>query len=143
MSVNPTTWLYIRNGGKVAALDVFVKVHGIFQVRGADGGVGHDFGLVLEGVADVAILIALGSHGSVVNLVFIVEVGIPLSAVMPPGNASCHQHVRDAVLFSGGNGERSVRDVVIGVSVRAVTEVAGVVVVEQVVVAWIALRIHF
>src|ERR1700716_2006694 len=101
------------------------------------------FGLVLEGVADVAVLIALGSHGSIVNLVFIVEVGIPLSAVVLPGNAGCHQHVGDAVLFSGGNGKRSVRDVVIGVGVGAIAEVARIVVVEQVVVAWIALRIHF
>src|ERR1700736_2910386 len=117
MSVNPAAGLHIRNRWEVAALDVFVEVLGVLQVRGADGGVGHDFGLVLEGVADIAVLIALGSHGSVVNLVFIVEVGIPLSAVMLPGNAGCHQHVGDAVLFGGGNGEGSVRDVVIGVSV--------------------------
>ena len=108
MSVNPAAGLHIRNRGKVAALDVFVEVFGVLQVRGADGGVGHNLGLILEGVADVAVLVALGSHGSVVNLVFIVEVGILLSAVMLPGNAGCHQHVRDAVLFGGGNGKRSV-----------------------------------
>src|ERR1700736_3761207 len=117
MSVNPAAGLHIRNRGKVAALDVFVQVFGVLQVCVADGGVGHDFGLVLEGVADVAVLVALGSHGSVVNLVFIVEVGIPLSAVMLPGNAGCHQHVGDAVLFGGGNGGGAVRDVQHRVSV--------------------------
>src|ERR1700688_4416775 len=117
MSVNPAAGLHVRNCGKVAALEVFVEVLGVLQVRGADGGVGHNFGLVLERVADVAVLIALGADGAVIELVFIAQVGVPLVAVILPGDAGFHQHVGDAVLFSGRNGERSVVDVVVGVGV--------------------------
>src|ERR1700730_1070809 len=111
-------------------------------MRVADGGVGHDLGLILKGVADVAVLIAFGPYGSVVNLIFISEVGIPLSAVMLPRNAVFHQHVCDAALFCRGNGERSVGDVEIAVFVSTIAEVARIVVVEKVVVARIALGVY-
>src|ERR1700688_814042 len=117
MSVNPAAGLHVGNCGKVAALEVLVQVFGVLQVCGADGGVGHDFGFVLEGVANVAVLIAFGADGSVVELILIGQVRVPLVAVILPGDVSCHQHVRDGVLFSGRNGERSVVDVVIGVGV--------------------------
>src|ERR1700693_1947043 len=143
MSVNPAAGLHVRNRGEVAALEVFVEVFGVLQVRGAHRSVGHDFGFVLEGVADVAILIALGADGAVVDLVFIAEIRIPLVAVILPGNAVFHQRVRDAVLFGWGNGKRSIGNIVIGVGVGAVAEVAGIVIVEQVVVTWIALGVNF
>src|ERR1700724_383211 len=111
-------------------------------MRVADGGVGHDLGLILKGVADVAVLIALGPYGSVVDLVFIFQVGIPLVAVMLPRNAVFHQNVCDAALFCRGNGERSVGNVVIGVSVSAIAEVARIVVVKKVVMARIALGVY-
>src|ERR1700722_1874322 len=143
MSVNPAAGLNVRNCRKVAALEVFVEVFGVLQVCGADGGVGHDIGFVLKWIADVAVLIALGADGAVVDLVFIAEVGVPLIAVILPRNTGGHQHVGDGVLLGGRNGERRVGDVVIGVGVGAVAEVAGIVVVEQIVVARIALGIYF
>src|ERR1700719_669361 len=143
MSVNPAAGLHVGNRGKIAAFEVFVEIFGVLQVGGANGGVGHDFGLILERVADVAVLIALGADGAVIELVFIGQVGIPLVAVILPGNTGGHQHVRDGVLLGRRNGERSVGDVVVGVSVGAVAEVAGIVVVEQIVVAGIALGIYF
>jgi hypothetical protein len=47
------------------------------------------------------------------------------------------------VLFGRRNGEGRIRNIVVGVGVGAIAKVAGIVIVEQVVVAWIALGVNF
>ena len=100
--------------------------------------VGHDRGLVLERVADVAVLVAIRANRSVVELVLVGEILVPLVAVILPGNVVIDQHIGDVPLARRGNREWSVVDVVVGVGVRAVAEIARVVVIQQVVMARIA-----
>src|SRR5580704_3621783 len=174
MAVHEPARLDERDGGNVAGCDVIVELAGVLEVRAADGGVGHDGRVVLERVADVAVLVRVGdrsaetigrAHGAVVDLIFIFgdvagflhrwrcaerlgratvpSVVVPLIAVILPRNALRDQFVTDA----GNRGGRDREDGVGGVGVQervfAATEVARVVVVQQVVVAGLAARIHW
>ena len=56
-----------------AVLDVCIEIRRVLDVRGADGGIGHDRRVVLEGVADVAVFIGLLADRAVVQLIRIVE----------------------------------------------------------------------
>src|SRR5580765_1678061 len=141
MAVYPAAGFHIGNCGQRAVGDVFVEIDRVFQVLGADGGVGHDLRLVLERIADVAVLIAGRADRTVVQLVFVAEVGVPLVAVVFPGDARFKEHVGDAALVDRRNGERGVEDVVVGIGVGAIAKVARVVIIEQIVVAGIAVGI--
>ena len=104
-------------------------------------GVRHDRGVVLERIADVAVLVGVRADGPVVELVGVGDVVVPLIAVVLPGDVVREQVVADAGGRGGRNGEHRVVRVRVGVGVVAVAEVAGVVVVEQVVVARFAVRV--
>src|SRR5580700_5237847 len=80
MAVHEPARLDERDGGNVAGCDVIVELAGVLEVRAADGGVGHDGGVVLERVADVAVLVRIGdgsaetirrTYCTVVDLIFV------------------------------------------------------------------------
>src|SRR6267378_43111 len=142
MAVNPTAWLNERNGGQGAILDVGVKIKRVHDVGGANGIVGHNLCLVLKRVADVAVLVALCANGSIVELVLVAKIRVPLIVVGLPGNVVFQKNVGDAVLTRWRNCERGVVDEVVRVSVGAIAKVAGIVVVQEIVVARIAIGVH-
>src|SRR5438445_2679053 len=143
MTVHPAAGLDVGDRGQIAAGDIAVKIGGVNDVGGANGVVGHNLRLIVERVADVAIRVAVRADGAVVELVFVGEVLIPLIAVIFPGDVLFKEHVGDAALVRPGNRKRSVIHKVIGVSVRAITEIAGIVVVQQVVVAFLAVWVDW
>src|SRR5580693_4073137 len=174
MAVHEPARLDERDGRNVAGCDVSVEFAAVLEVRAADGGVGHDGRVVLERVADVAVLVRVGdgsaetigrAHRAVVDLIFIfgdvagflhrwrcaerlgraavASVVVPLIAVVLPRNALRDEFVTDAGNRGGRNREDGVGGVGIQERVFAATEVAGVVVVQQVVVAGLAARIHW
>src|SRR5579863_1214572 len=174
MAVHETARLDERDGGNVAGFDVIVEVAGVLQVRATDSGVGHDGGVVLERVADVAVFVRVGdgsaetigrAHRAVVDLIFVfrdiarflhrwgcaerlggvavASVVVPLIAVVLPGNALRDEFVTDAGNGGRRNREHGVGGVGVQEGVFAAAEVAGVVVVQQVVVTGFAVRIHW
>src|SRR5271167_368679 len=99
----------------------------------------------MEAVADVAVLVTVGSHGAIVELVGIPRIAVqprilvPLIVIPLPGNVVRQQNVSNAVLRGSGNRERSVIRIMIRIRIGSVAEVSGVVIVQQVVVSWIAI----
>src|SRR6266550_3649838 len=104
-----------------------------------NGIVGHDLCLVLKRIADVAILVALGANGSIVELVLVAKICVPLIVVGLPGNVVFQKNVGDAVLTRWRNREWSVVDVVVRVGVGAIAKIARIVVVQEIVVTRIAI----
>ncbi len=143
MTVHPAAGLDVGDRGQIAAGDVTVKIGGINDVGGANGIVGHDLRLIVKRVADVAILVAVRADGAVVELVFVAEVLIPLIVVGLPRDVVFKHYVSDAALVRPRNRKRSVIHKVIGVSVRAIAEIARIVVVQQVVVAFLAVWVDW
>src|ERR1700731_2947714 len=143
MTIHPAAGLDVGNRGQIAAGDIAVKFGGVNDVGGANGVVGHDLRLIVERVADVAILGAVWADGAVVELVFVGEVLIPLIAIVFPGDVLFKELVGDAALVRPGNRKWSVVHKVIGVGVRAITEIARIVVVQQVVVAFLTVRVDW
>ena len=113
---------------------------GVRDVRRADRVVGHDLLLILEWVTNIAVLIALRADFAVVELILIAKIEVPLVVVAVPGDIVLEQYICDAPLGSARNREWRVVGVRIGIGVASVAEVTGVVIVQQVVVAWIAVR---
>src|SRR5712664_3203655 len=140
MTVHPAAGLDVGDRGQIAAGDVTVKIVGVNDMGGAKGIVGHDLRLILKRVADVAILVAVRADGAVVELVFVGEVLIPLIVVGLPRDVVFKQYVSDAALARGWNGERRVVNKAVGVSVGTVAKISGIVVVQQIVVAFLAVR---
>jgi hypothetical protein len=101
----------------------------------------HDRRVVLERIADVAVLVGGRSGRAPVQLVRVVDVVIPLVAIILPGDVACVQAVADAPGRNRRDRERRVARVAVEIGAIAVTEIAGVVVVEQIVVAGFAIRI--
>src|SRR5204863_6205355 len=93
----------------------------------------HDLRLVLKAIADVAVLVAERAYSAIVLLVFVIQVGIPLVVVAFPGDVVFQQHVANAALRSGGNRERRVVRVGVGIGIGAIPEISRVVVIEQIV----------
>src|ERR1700685_2397421 len=123
MAIGRPAGLDDGNGRQVPGCYILVKVLGVLEVRRALGGVGHDFGFVVEGVADVAV--------GVERAAGIGDVCIPAVAVVFPGNVFRRQCVANAL--DGGSGERKrIRG---RKRRRTVAVEAGVVVVEDVVVS--------
>ena len=60
MAVHEAAGLDEGNGGKIAVGDVRVEVQCVLDVGVADRGVRHDGRVVLERVADVAVLVGVG-----------------------------------------------------------------------------------
>src|SRR6202034_2363820 len=127
-------------GRQLAVRNVRVKVGGVLDMSGADSRIGHDRGVVLEGVADVAVLVGVLADRTIVQLVRIVHIVVPLVAVVLPGNIVLDHVVADAGHRRRRNGEDRVVGIGIGVGVLAVAEVAGVVVIQQIVAALLAMR---
>src|SRR5712664_509273 len=140
MTVHPAAGLDVGDRGQIAAGDVTVKIVGVNDMGGAKGIVGHDLRLILKRVADVAILVAVRADGAVVELVLVGEELIPLIAVVFPRDVLFEEHVGDAALARGWNGERRVVNKAVGVSVGTVAKISGIVVVQQIVVAFLAVR---
>src|SRR6266566_7750997 len=143
MTVHPAAGLDVGDRGQIAAGDITVEIGGVNDVGRANGIVGHDLRLIMERVADVAILVALRADRAVVELVFVGEVLIPLIVVGFPRDVVFKQYVSDAALVRPRNRKRSVIHKVIGVSVRTIAEIARIVVVQQVVVAFLAVRLDW
>src|SRR6266481_2421165 len=143
MTVHPAAGLDVGNRGQIAAGDITVKISGVNDVGSANGVVGDDLRLIMERVADVAILVAVRADGAVVELVFVGEVPIPLIAIVFPGDVLFKEHVGDAALVRPGNRKRSVIHKVIGVGVSAIAKISRVVVVQQVIVAFLAVWVDW
>ena len=117
--------------GQVTGIDIFVEFGGVRDVR-LTGRLGtHELGLILEGVADVAILIEAVRLGRIGN------VQIPVFAEVLEGDVVSDQIVTDALLAGGRDSEGRVLR-----GKSAIAVVAGVVVVDQVVVSLDAVRIY-
>src|SRR6185437_9140028 len=112
-------------------------------MRGADRGIAHDRGRVLKEIADVAVLIARWADSTVVELVFVIEISVPLVAIVLPRNVLFEKRVADVAHGRRRNRERCVVNEGVGGSVCAIAEVTGIVIVQQVVVAGFAIRIDF
>src|SRR5467141_32992 len=143
MTVHPAAGLDVRDRGQIAAGDVIVKIGGVNNVGGANGIVGHDLRLIMERVADVAILVAVRADGAVVELVLVGEVLIPLIIVGLPRDVVFKHYVSDAALVRGWNGERCVVNKAVGVGIGTVAKIPGIVVVQQVVVAFLAVWVDW
>src|SRR5271163_381090 len=117
MAVDEAAGLDERNSGKLAVGDVGIQVCSVLDVRLANRFVGHDGSVVLERVADVAVLVRVGNGlaqevgraGSpVVDLVFILgnisgftwrassRVVVPLISVILPRNVLGEKFVANA-----------------------------------------------
>src|SRR5277367_5854680 len=107
-------------------------------MRVANRRVGHDRGVVLEGVADVAVFVGVFSDGPVVQLIRVVNVVVPLVAVVLPRNLRLEQSVADAGDGRRRDGEDRVVGVGVGVGVVAISEVSRVVIVQEIVVVFLA-----
>jgi hypothetical protein len=105
--------------------------------------IGHDLGLVLESIADIAVLVAQGTDLSIIKLILIAQIAVPLIVVALPGNVVFQQDVPDAPLRGWGDRERGVVGVCVGVSVASVSEIARVVIVQEVVVTGIAIWVDW
>ena len=141
MPVDESARLDEGHRGQRALGNIVVQVRGVLDMRLADVRIGHDRGVVLERVADVAVLVALLTDRPVVELVRIGHVVVPLVPVVLPRNMRRQEAVADAGRGGGWNGEHGVVRIGVGVGVAAVAEVARVIVVQQVVVPWLAARI--
>ena len=140
MAIHPAAGFHERDRWQSSVGNVAVKVEGVLDVRGAHRVVGHDLRLVLDAIADVAVLITIRANDAVVQLIFVGQIPVPLIVVGFPGNMVFEQHVGDAALIGGRNCEWRVVWICVRVGVAAVTKVAGVVVVQQVVVGRLAIR---
>src|SRR5271156_1483580 len=147
MAVNEPAGFDERNGRERAVRDVGVKVGRILDVRLADCGVGHDRSIVLERVANVAVLVRSGdglaqrisrAYCAVVDLIWVSDVVVPLIAVVLPRDVGLDQRIADAGYWRRWNREDGVEFAGIGIGVVAVAEIAGVVVVQQIVTAYLA-----
>src|SRR6516164_2314185 len=145
MTVYPAARLHEGDRGQCSVGDIFVKIRGVLKVSVTNFVVGHDLGLILETVADIAILIAVGANGAVVELVLVARIPVaagvlvPLVAVGFPGHATFQQNVADAALLGWRDCERSVMGIAIGVGVAAVAKKAWIIDVEKIVVPGIAI----
>src|SRR5215472_1572431 len=126
MPVNPSARLYKGNGRQVAAGDRGVQIGRVLIMVVAQGFVGHEARLVLESVADIAVLVAVRPHGAVVQLVGIARetispgVLIPLVAVGNKRYVAFEQNVPDAPLQRSRNRKRRVARVAVGGRVASV-----------------------
>src|ERR1700693_3534454 len=102
---------------------------------GANIGVGHDRGVVLERIANVAVLIRVLADGVVVELIGVGQIVVPLVAIVFPRNGVRDQAVTDTRERRRRDGKHCVVGVGVGESILAIPKVSGVVVVEKVVVA--------
>src|SRR5215469_14225731 len=139
MTVHPAARLHEGDRRQSSIGDIVVKIRGVLKVRVTNLLVGHDLSLILETVANVAVLIAGGANGAVVELVLVAEILVPLVAIGFPGHAIFQQNVADAALPGWRDCERSVVGITIGVGVAAVAKIAWIVVVEKIVVPGIAI----
>jgi hypothetical protein len=101
----------------------------------------HGRRVVLERIADIAVFVGKRSVRAVVQLVGIVDVIVPLVAVVFPRDVIRGEMIADAPGRRGWNRERRVGGILIDEGILAVAEPAGVVVVEQIVVALLAARV--
>src|SRR5215469_12395432 len=134
MAIYPATWLDERYRRQLSVPDVLVELVRVENMRGAHRRVGHDLCLVLEAIADVAVGIALWAHLEIVKLILIVEVVVPLVVVALPRNIVLQQDIADAALRGRWNRERCVAGICVFVRVAPISEVAGVVIVQQIIV---------
>src|SRR5215472_18248079 len=125
MAIHPSARFYERNRGQLPAPDVLIELVGVEDVRRSNSRVSHDLRLVLESVADIAVLIALLPDRSVVLLIFVGEIGIPLIVVALPRNVVLQHHIRDTALRSWRNRERSVVGICVGVGVAPITRLGS------------------
>src|SRR5579872_1210010 len=164
MAVNEPARFDDGNRGKRAVGDVGVQAAGagnVGKVRGADSRVGHDGGVVLKRIANVAVLIGIldGKTGSVIGrtdrsvieavFVFrdtqrrIARIVVPLIAVILPGDAMGVKVIANAGRGGGRNGENRVGRAGIQEGILALAEIAGIVIVQEIVVPFFAARIDF
>src|SRR5260370_26955158 len=98
-------------------LDVAVEIRSVLNVGSANRGVGDDGSVVLERVANVAVLVGVLTDGVVVELIRVGYIVIPLVAIIFPGNIVGEHGVSDARSRGRWNREHSVVGVCIGESI--------------------------
>ena len=84
MAVDQSAGLDEGNRRQCVRLDVAVEIRSVLNVRGADSGIGHDGGVVLEWIANVAVLVRVRADGAVVELIGVRHIVVPLIAVILP-----------------------------------------------------------
>src|SRR5437660_9933310 len=78
MTVHPAAGLDVGDRGQIGAGDITVEIGGVNDVGRANGIVDHDLRLIMERVADVAILVGLRADLAVVEHVFCGDVMTPV-----------------------------------------------------------------
>src|SRR5580658_1224482 len=101
----------------------------------------HDGRVVLERIADVAILIRIGAVGPEIELIRIGYVVVPLITVVFPGDIGIVEVITNARRRRRRNRERRVGWALVDEGIVAVAEPARIVVVDQIVVIGLAARI--
>ena len=117
--------------GQVAGIDILIEFGGVRDVCLAGGLGTHELGLVLEGIADVAVLVEAVRLGGIGN------VKIPVFAEVLEGNIVSDEIVTDALLAGGRDGEGRVLR-----GKSAIAVVAGIVVIDEVVVSLDAVWVY-
>src|SRR5579862_5194883 len=103
MAVAKAAGLDDGNGGQRGFGDVFVELVGVLDVGFAQVLVGHDVGGVLEGIADVAVLVVgIGFAG-------VHQIAAPMFAIVFEGDVLLHEGVANVADGSRRNGEGSQR----------------------------------
>jgi len=75
------------------------------------------------------------------QLVFVAKLRVPLVSVVFPGDIVFKEHIANAALLGRRNRERRIEHKAVCGRIRAVAKVSGVVVVQQIVMAWITIGI--
>src|SRR5271166_3050455 len=101
----------------------------------ARGWVGHDRCGVLGPVADIAVRVQNAL------VVFVLKVAVPLIAIIGPGNRPFAKNVADVAQSRRRDRENGVARIRVGIGVAAVAEVARIVVVEKIVMPFLAVGI--
>ena len=135
MAVDDAARLDVGHLRQLAVLDVGIEIDRVLQMGLALGFAGHDRRRIRRPVADVAILV----YGA--QVVGVLEVAIELVAEVSPGNAFGVERVADGAHARGRNRVDIVVGVNVGISVGAVAEIAGIVVVDEIIMARLAVRL--
>src|SRR5580700_10278255 len=117
MPIDPSAGLNERHRRQSSILYIAVKIRRVFEMGGPDRGVGHDRSVVLERVADVAVLVTLRTHLAIVKLVFVLQILIKLIAIVLPRNTLREQRITDVRDSGRRNRKWSVGHIMIGVRI--------------------------
>src|ERR1022692_4936186 len=96
MTVDEAARLDEGNRRERAIRDFLVKIRDILDVRRTDRGIGHDRRVVLERIANIAVLVGVRADRAVVQLIGVADVVVPLVPEILPRNVGADEAVSDA-----------------------------------------------